>query len=406
MTDQRLQADTVRDEVRSWLAEHWTAGTDRQQFIEDVVAAGWALPSFPRDLYGRDLPPGADKVVVEEFTAAGAPLPYAFPIATEVIRAHGATEELKAVVRDLLFGARCCLLYSEPGAGSDLASLQTRADRHGDAWIVNGQKVWTSGAVGTTYGLLAARTDWDVPKHKGISFFVCPMNQPGVEIRPIKQINRGSGFNEVFLTDARVPDALRIGNVNDGWRVLQTALAVERMIMGEGNVRQRMRLAEVGGERTDASEAEAAAAFGPVDLVALARDKGRNGEGAIRQAIARMHALQRIQQWNAQRAAGMADMRLAAILKLAQSEILHGSARIHAMLLGPEALLWEDSSSAGEHVNQNALGAFVNSIGGGSDQIQRNIIGERVLGLPRDPAVDLDVPFKDVRKAEAFRRLG
>src|ERR671933_2529701 len=334
MTDGRVQADTVRDEVRSWLAEHWTAGKNRQQFIEEVVDAGWALPSFPRDLYGRDLPPSADNVVVEEFTAAGAPLPYAFPIATEVIRAHGATEELKAVVRDLLFGARCCLLYSEPGAGSDLASLQTRADRHGDAWIVNGQKVWTSGAVGATYGLLAARTDWDVPKHKGISFFVCPMNQPGVEIRPIKQINRGSGFNEVFLTDARVPDALRIGNVNDGWRVLQTALAVERMIMGEGNVRQRMRLAEVGGERTDASEAEAAAAFGPVDLVALARDKGRNGEGAIRQAIARMLALQRIQRWNAQRAAGMADMRLAAILKLAQSEILHGSARIHATLLG------------------------------------------------------------------------
>ena len=404
MTDQRLQADTVRDEVRSWLAEHWTAGKDRQQFIEEVVDAGWALPSFPRDLYGRDLLPSADKVVVEEFTAVGAPLPYALPIATEVIRAHGATEELKVVVRDLLFGARCCLLYSEPGAGSDLASLQTRADRHGDGWIVNGQKVWTSGAVGTTYGLLAARTDWEVPKHKGISFFVCPMNQPGVEIRPIKQINRGSGFNEVFLTDARVPDALRIGNVNDGWRVLQTALAVERMIMGEGTARRRMRLADVGREQTGSADAEMTGR--PVDLVAVARDKGRNGEGAIRQAIARMHALQRIQRWNAQRAAGMADMRLAAILKLAQSEILHGSARIHAMLLGPEALLWEDSSSAGEHVNQNALGAFVNSIGGGSDQIQRNIIGERVLGLPRDPAVDLDVPFKDVRKAEAFRRLG
>jgi alkylation response protein AidB-like acyl-CoA dehydrogenase len=404
MTDGRVQADTVRDEVRSWLAEHWTAGKNRQQFIEEVVDAGWALPSFPRDLYGRDLPPSTDRVVVEEFTAAGAPLPFALPIATEVIRAHGATEELKAVVRDLLFGARCCLLYSEPGAGSDLASLQTRADRHGDEWVVNGQKVWTSGAVGAMYGLLAARTDWDVPKHKGITFFVCPMNQPGVEIRPIKQINRGSGFNEVFLTDARVPDALRIGNVNDGWRVLQTALAVERMIMGEGNVRQRMLLAEIGRDRTGSAEAEMTGR--PVDLVALARDKGRNGEGAIRQAIARMHALQRIQRWNAQRAAGMADMRLAAILKLAQSEILHGSARIHAMLLGPEALLWEDSSSAGEQVNQNALGAFVNSIGGGSDQIQRNIIGERVLGLPRDPAVDLDVPFKDVRKAEAFRRLG
>ena len=403
MTDGRVQADTVRDEVRSWLAEHWTAGKNRQQFIEEVVDAGWALPSFPRDLYGRDLPPSTDRVVVEEFTAAGAPLPFALPIATEVIRAHGATDELKTVVRDLLLGGGGCLLYSEPGAGSDLASLQTRADRDGDAWVVNGQKVWTSGALGATYGLLAARTDWEVPKHKGISFFVCPMHQPGVEIRPIKQINRGSGFNEVFLTDARVPDALRIGNINDGWRVLQTALAVERMIMGEGTARRRMRLADVGREQTGSADAEMTGR--PVDLVAVARDKGRNGEGAIRQAIARMHALQRVQQWNAQRAAGMADMRLAAILKLAQSEILHGSARIQAMLLGPEALLSEDSSSAGEQANQNALGAFVNSIGGGSDQIQRNIIGERVLGLPRDPAVDLDVPFKDVRKAEAYRRF-
>jgi alkylation response protein AidB-like acyl-CoA dehydrogenase len=406
MTDVQVHPDTVREEVRSWLAEHATPGKNRQQFVEEVVDAGWALPTFPHELYGRGLPASADDVVVEEFTAAGVPLPYAFPIAAHVIRTHGETHELKGILRELLLGATCCLLYSEPGAGSDLASLQTRADRDGDAWIVNGQKVWTSGAASATFGLLAARTDWDVPKHKGISFFVCPMNQPGVEVRPIKQINRGLHFNEVFLTDARVPDAFRAGKINDGWRVMQTALAVERMMMGDGNSLKRWMLAEVGLERTVSADADMASGLGPVDLVTTARAKGRNGDGAVRQAIARMHSLRRIQRWNGQRAAGMTDMRLAAILKLAQSEILHGSARIHAMLLGPEALLWEDSSSAGEQVNQNALGAFVNSIGGGSDQIQRNIIGERVLGLPRDPAVDLDVPFKDVRKAEAFRRLG
>jgi alkylation response protein AidB-like acyl-CoA dehydrogenase len=398
VTDERGRADEVREQVRSWLSEHWTPGADRQRFIEEAVAAGWAQPSFPKDLYGRDLPAIADAVVRQEFDAAGAPLPSTLPIAPQVIRAHGRTEEVRLVLKDLLLGASACLLYSEPGAGSDLAALQTRADRVGDEWIVNGQKVWTSMAVGARYGLLAARTNWDVPKHRGISYFVCPMDQPGVEVRPIRQINRGSGFSEVFLTDARIPDALRIGDVDDGWRVLQTALAVERMIMGDGDTQERLMRAERGRDRSEPAEAEMAGAGGPVDLVALAREKGRDGDAAIRQAIARLHALQRIQQWNGQRAMGMADMRVAAILKLAQSEILHGSARIHAMLLGPEALLWEDSSSAGEQANQHALGAFVNSIGGGSDQIQRNIIGERVLGLPRDPAVDLDVPFRDVRR--------
>ncbi len=126
-----------------------------------------------------------------------------------------------------------CLLYSEPGAGSDLAAVQTRADRDGDEYIVNGQKVWTSGGRTAEYGMLVARTDWDVPKHKGVSFFWFPMRQPGVEVRPIKQITGEAHFNEVFITDARVPAANMLGDVNDGWRVLQTALAYERSVMGD-----------------------------------------------------------------------------------------------------------------------------------------------------------------------------
>ena len=327
------------------------------------------------------------------------------------------------MLRKLLTGEyRTCLLYSEPGAGSDIAGLQTRAERDGAEWIVNGQKVWTSGARTATHGLLAARTNWDVPKHRGITYFLLPMQQPGVEVRPIKQMTGHQTFNEVFFTDARVPDSLRISDVDDGWRVLNAALAVERMAMGGGLERSRgppgghrprpsgRHPSQPGAERPRPPEADAGpppeVRIRPVDLVAVANDTGRGGDPVIRQAIARMHALRRISRWNAERAEGSADMSVATVLKLSMSEILHGSARIHAQLIGTEAMLTGQQSPQGEIANQTGMWAFINSIGGGSDQIQRNLIGERVLGLPHDPSADRDVPFRDVRKASGVRPLG
>ena len=405
--DERLVAP-LRSEVRDWLSGHWSAGKDRRQFTEEAVDAGWARPSWPRDLFGRDLPEELIPVIAEEFAAAGAPVPdvTASAIAATAIKDFAESPELRGpVLRKLLTGEyRTCLLYSEPGAGSDLAALQTRADRDGEEWVVNGQKVWTSGAREATHGLLAARTNWDVPKRRGITYFLLPMRQDGVEIRPIKQMTGHASFNEVFFTNARVPDSLRISALEDGWRVLQTALAVERMSMGGG----LRRPTPAPAPREDNAEAEGEAAVpmrGAANLVTIAKQTGRNGDPGVRQDIARMHALRRVGAWNAERADGDSDMSIATVLKLAMSTVLHGSARIHAQLLGQEAMLVAGGSDAGDQANQEAMWSFLHSIGGGSDQIQRNLIAERVLGLPHDTNVDQNIPFREARKAEAVRRL-
>jgi alkylation response protein AidB-like acyl-CoA dehydrogenase len=221
------------------------------------------------------------------------------------------------------------------------------------------------------------------------------MDQDGVEVRPIKQMTGQASFNEVFFTNARVADTLRISALEDGWRVLQTALAVERMSMG-GGIR-----------RAPAQSSDDEPATRPADLVTIANQTGRNTDPVLRQDIARIHALRRIGAWNAERAHGEADMNIATVLKLAMSTVLHGSARIHGQLLGAESTLvaGDGGSPQGDRANQEAMWSFINSIGGGSDQIQRNLIAERVLGLPHDPSVDHNIPFREARKAEAVRRF-
>ncbi|HEV3312243.1 MAG TPA: acyl-CoA dehydrogenase family protein, partial [Chloroflexota bacterium] len=311
---------------------------------------------------------------------------------------HASSIELRGPVQHkLLTGEyRTCLLYSEPGAGSDLAGLQTRADRDGDEWVISGHKVWVSAALQATHGLLPARTNWDVPKHKGITFFLLPMDQPGLDISPIKQMTGDSVFNEVVLNDVRVRDGLRISEIDGGWPVLNNALAVERMMLGGAIERSRVEEGEFRPEDPKRT----------VDLVAMAKETGFNQDPVLRQEIARMHTLRRVLQWNAERAhAGMTDMNTATVLKLSMSRILHGSARIYAEMLGTEAMLVETGSPRGHEANRLAMRAFVTSIGAGSDQIQRNLIAERVLGLPRDPSADYNVPFRDVPKSDGVRRF-
>ena len=229
-------AGDVRAEVRQWLAANWTPGMDRDRWADLVLDAGWSAPSWEPQWWGRGLSDAQSRVVAAEFNAVGAP-------GTGHDRANlfactlhdeGTDEQKRRLIPPSLRGeSKWCLLYSEPGAGSDLAGLRTRADRDGDRYIVNGQKVWTSFAAVADYGLLIARTDWSVPKHQGISFFMLPMRQPGVEVRPIHQITGESEFNEVFLTDAVVPADNMVGAPGDGWRVLQTALGYERRLMGD-----------------------------------------------------------------------------------------------------------------------------------------------------------------------------
>jgi alkylation response protein AidB-like acyl-CoA dehydrogenase len=375
-------------EVRAWLAQNWDNGRKHDpEWLGKVVAARWAVPRWPVEYYGRGLGDAQARLIEREFKAVGAP-------GTGQDRSNlwantalaYATPEFKAAIVPALLRdeVKMCLLYSEPGAGSDLAGIRTRADNHGDHFIVNGQKVWTSNAADADYGMLIARTDWDVPKHKGIGFFFLPMKQPGIDVRPLRQITDEAHFNEVFITDAVVPAANLLGTPTQGWEVLQTALAYERSVMGD---RARGPRSGAGG--------------GPGDMVGLAREAGCLNDPLIRQDIARVTALRTLNSLNNARAkADLAQGNSSAIMslgKLAMSRILHEEARLRTSILGANSMLEGAAFPRAEDANFLTLNAYFTSIGGGTDQIQRNIIGERVLGLPKEPEVDRDVPFRQVR---------
>ena len=397
---------TAADEARAWLAGHWRADRPRNEWLEEVVDSGWAAPSWPREWYGRGVTTEEAKEVAAEFRRVGAPGSGQdrHNLWANTLLAYGTDGLKRRLLRPLLLDAVVmCLLYSEPGAGSDLAALQTRADRDGDEFVVTGQKVWTSGARKAEYGMLVARTDWDVPKHQGISFFFFPMRQPGVEIRPIRQITGESLFNEVFIDGARVPAENMLGQLNAGWRVLQTALAYERSLMGDmaRGPRDPKRSGADGEEAGPMGDGGTGGA--EVDLVALARQAGRWDDPLTRQAVMRVHTLRQVNKWNAERAKAQLEQGTASPIlslgKLAMSRILHEGAHVQRLINGAEAMLDGPDHPQGDAANFLSLNAYFTSIGGGTDQIQRNIIGERVLGLPKEPEVDRDVPFRDVRRA-------
>ena len=384
-----MEGNELRDEVRNWLAANWNPGVDRANWANLVVEAGWAVPSWEPEWYGRGLSDAQSRLVAAEFAAAGAPGCGHDRANLFACTLHdvGTDEQKRRLIPPSIRGeSKWCLLYSEPGAGSDLAGLRTRAERDGDEWVINGQKVWTSFAKTADYGMLVARTDWDVPKHQGISFFMLPMHQPGVEIRPIHQITGESEFNEVFIEDARVPAGNLVGELNAGWSVLQIALGYERRFMGD------LARTAKDSKRPRAEKANL--------LVELAREAGRLGDPYIRQQIARVDALATVNRWNAQRSKAAVDRSEAATLmalgKIAMSRILHETARVETEIVGAEAMLAGPDNPVGDAVTFRTMNAYFTSIGGGTDQIQRNIIGERVLGLPKEPEPYRNTPFRDL----------
>ena len=383
-----LTDDDVRAEVRSWLTANWDPSIDRAEWGRLVFEAGWSVPSWETRWWGRGLTDAQSRIVAAEFAAVGARGAGHDRIDMLACTLHdlGTDEQRHRLIPpSLREETRWCLLYSEPGAGSDLAGLRTRAERDGDDWIVNGQKVWTSFARSADYGLLVARTDAGVPKHQGISFFIFPMRQPGVDIRPIHQITGESEFNEVFITDARVPHANLVGEPGGGWAVLQLALAYERRLMGD-----LARTSKSSGELKPDAES----------LVGMARAAGTLSNPFVRQEIAVVEEYAAVNRWNTQRAKATADRAEAATLlalgKIAMSRILHQTARVQTEIVGPESMLTGKDNPVGDAVTFRTLNAYFTSIGGGTDQIQRNIVGERVLGLPKEPEPYKDTPFKDL----------
>ncbi|MGV1086540.1 MAG: acyl-CoA dehydrogenase family protein [Mycobacterium sp.] len=381
-------SEEIRTEVRAWLAENWEPGLDRAQWSQRVFDAGWSAPSWERRWGGRGLTDAQSRAVSEEFAAAGARGTGMdrSDLLAATIHDLGTDDQKQRLIPASVRGeTRWCLLYSEPGAGSDLAGLRTKAERDGDDWVINGQKVWTSFAKTADYGLLIARTDWDVPKHRGISFFIFPMRQPGVEVRPIHQITGESEFNEVFITDARVPHANLVGEPGGGWSVLQLALAYERRLMGD--------LARTSKATRDLKpDADS--------LIGMARSAGRLSDSFIRQEIARVEGYAAVNRWNTRRAKATTDRAetatLLALGKIAMSRILHETARVQTGIVGPESMLAGPDNPVGDAVTFRTLNAYFTSIGGGTDQIQRNIVGERVLGLPKEPEPHKDTAFRDL----------
>ena len=390
MTDEELIS-----EVRAWIAANPAPAAANirhsgfQASAPEVVAwrrkvhaAGYSVPSWPSQYGGRGLAPEQSRLIEREFKKAG--LPGAGVDRTSIpanILLQFGTDRAKAkLLERFVTGASSfCLLYSEPGAGSDLAGVRTRADRHGDHYVINGQKVWTSGAMTAEYGLLLCRTDWDVPKHVGLSFMLCPMKQDAIEIRPIHQITGEKHFSEVFIDNAQVPVENLLAEEGSGWKVMQAALGYERLIMGEGATDRRE-----GGDPG-------------VSLVALAKAHGRIGDPVIRQEMAQVIAWRRLNDLTAARAKAAAGGQAASLMslgKLAMSRVLHGDARVRRNILGARSLLDGPDFPDANEANYHALFSYINSIGGGTDQIQRNIIGERILGLPREVEVDRNIPFR------------
>jgi alkylation response protein AidB-like acyl-CoA dehydrogenase len=275
----------------------------------------------------------------------------------------------------------CCQLFSEPGAGSDLASVSTKAERDGDEWVLNGQKVWSSGAQFAPWGMAVCRSNPDIAKHKGITVFVLPMDLPGVEVRQIRQMSGGTSFNEVFLTDVRIPDSYRVGEVGEGWKVALTVLGFERGSSDGGNGR-------VGGNWNQ--------------VRALAEHFEVTGDPVMRQKLMDLYIRYRLMGMTRLRIAGQTKAGQApgpegSIGKVFWTQSMTAMSEVVASILGPR--LTADTGEWGTFGwNEHVLGAPGYRIAGGSDEIQRNIVGERVLGLPGEPRVDKDIAFKDVAK--------
>jgi alkylation response protein AidB-like acyl-CoA dehydrogenase len=390
-----------RAKARAFLSEHAPKRAARKDddspgfeaTVADVAAqkvfqaalsdAGLAGLTWPKP-WGQGLTPEHQRVFNEE--ASGYELPTtAYTIGLGMVIPtmieFGTDAQRERYVAKALRGEEIwSQLFSEPGAGSDVASLQMRAERDGDEWVLNGQKVWTTGAQISDFGAVIARTNPDNPKHRGITMFIVDFKAPGVEIRPLRQMNGGSGFNEVFFTDVRVPDANRIGEVDDGWRCAIAMLMNERVAIGSGG----------GGGRS----------VGVKPLVELARRRGVLEDPVVRQGIADVYIRTKIMGYIGQRTraavtAGKAPGPEGSIAKLAGALLTRRTSDLGIAIAGAGGQAWEDKRESRWALG--VLSAPASRIAGGTDEVQRNIIGERVLGLPKEPQVDRDLPFRELK---------
>src|SRR5271165_2279804 len=404
----------VRAEVREWLAANWDPDMSLVEWRSKLADSGWGAPQWPKEWYGRGLSSSLARVVEEEFANVGAVSAARSGVrhlAAATLLEHGSDAQKKKLLRRILTGEDTwCQFFSEPGSGSDLAGATTKAELQGDFWVVNGQKVWTTSAHHADHGLLLARTDWDAPKHEGLSYFVIDVKQPGVDVQPLKQMNGHASFNQVFFTDAKVPQENLVGRVGDGWKVAMTTLAHERR-GADGLPAPSKRETRVGKmhaeERAETEKANQPYKWYPqragrVDLIIdRAKETGANKDPYVRQEIARLMILAKCAEWTARRARaaqqqGRPQGPEGSLGKLAASHVARACSRVHTLITGTEAMLTGHESPREGVIAEILVSVPAVSIAGGTDEIQRNIIAERVLGLPKEPRSDDDRPFRDV----------
>jgi acyl-CoA dehydrogenase len=408
-TIDRVDVDSFAERAREWLAangpkrgasedlgqgpSHDMGSPEERDYVAfarefqaKLHDAGFAGITVPKEYGGQGLTRLHQVVYNREAAKYAIPAVngLGFGLFVPTLLAHGTEEQKKYWIPKVLRNEQIfCQLFSEPGAGSDLAGVQSKAERHDGEWIINGQKVWTSGAQIADIGGGPFRTDPDLPKHQGLSFFIVEMHQPGVEVRPIVQITGESHFNEVFFTDARTPENNIVGGVGEGWRVALTMLMNERMTLGGGGGGPQRR---GGGEGA---------------IVRLARELGLFDDAATRDRVIDFFVKQRVLSMLGQRMAENAKGKPPgpefSIMKLMGTRVGAKITELAPNLIGPGGAAWSRDDEPGRRWTQQLLASRSGKIAGGSDEILLNIIGERVLGLPQDPRVDKDVPFKDIK---------
>jgi len=383
------EADEFADRCRAFLTRHVEPGARRnlaagRAFQGELAAAGLAGLTYPKEYGGAGLTLEHERIyraVAQDFAPVAADFVISHGMCLPVLNDFGTDAQKRRFMPDNIAGrALWCQMFSEPGAGSDVASLQTRAERDGDEWVLNGQKVWTTLAHESHYGILIARTDPEQPKHAGISMFIVDLRAPGVEVRPIHQIDGGRHFNEVFFTDVRIPADWLVGEYNNGWRQATAMLMYERVAigsLGSGSISQPM---------YDTLRQAAAAV-------------GRLADQVVRDRLMRIYAMETTKSLLALRTraelkAGKAPGPGGSLGKLATSVIARHFRAVVLETAGPGSIAWDTAD--GGALQQQMIWSLQWGIAGGTDEIKRNIIGDRVLGLPREPALDKNVAFKDL----------
>lgn len=391
--------------AREFYESSWNPDRPTGEWFRLMHEEHWAYPTWPEEWGGRGLGTSEAKVVREARRAVGAlgpPSGIGPTLLAPMLFRHGTDEQCGRFLTALAHGDwSFCQMLSEPDAGSDLAAARLTAERDGAEWVVNGSKIWTSNAELVDYGMLLARSRWDLPKHQGLTFLLIERNQPGIEIRPLRQMTGDTRFNQVFFDDARVPDANRLGAELDGWAVARTFLAHEKNSYNpsahEGGPFGKVDPSALAGDVVASMQRESKRSQsnrGAGRLLAdLARDFDASADPLRRQDLGRLHTTRAIMSYTSSRMRGTtAPGPEASISKITVSHLTRRQREVGLGLQGPYGQLVDDDAPSAAFA-KFALGTPANSIAGGTDEIQRNHIGERVLGLPSEPKPDPNLPF-------------